>query len=572
MTWLKLPFMQFLAFRRGRKARISLVIIMMIPLLYGALYVYAMWDPNSKLSNLPVALVNNDQPVTVDGKTIDLGPRIVSSLESADNVDWTVVSSDEALIGMRQNEYYFTVTIPRDFSQKVSTLASTNPEQANIILTANESANYITSQISSQLATQVAAGLSQEITTGFIDESLTAIEKLRVALTEAAEATAKLARGATKLSKGIGELADGTSSLASGAGEVAAGNASLAEATSDAASFADDANASVVALVGKLADYVDKHPTDPIARDLLALAKKGQATVNSVVKKIAAASKDINKLSAGSTKVAVGAEKLAAGADKLFSGSQALDQGADELAAGLSKGAAAIPVRSAEQIKALAKVAAEPVGVKTENINSVQTNGSAMFAYFVGLALWVGMLIGFTLLNPLPPRPLMSARTPTLCAVLVSYLPVALIGMGQVLVLTFVARQFIGLETVHPHLMLALMVVVSLTYCAIIQMLKGLFGTVGNILALVILAMQMNSSGGTYPIQMYPDFFQDISPYFPMSHIVRAARIAISGGDTGVFLHSLAIVACFGVGAFLLTWLGATRKRTVKIAEFKVGM
>ena len=572
MTWFKLSFMQFLAFRRGRKARISIVIITLIPLLYGALYVYAMWDPNSKLSNLPVALVNNDQPVTVDGKTIDLGPQIVSSLQSADNVDWSLVSSEEADAGMRENEYYFSVTIPQDFSQRVSSLSGDSPQKADIVLTANESANYITTQISSTLAGKVAASVSKEITTSFIDESLTGIEKLRVAIVDAAAATKKLAKGAAKLSAGMDELASGTSSLAAGAGEVATGNAALAQAATQAAAFADNASAAADTLVDDLAAYVTAHPDDRVAKELLAAAQRAQQRVTSVVKQVDAATRDINKLSVGAAKVATGADALAAGAQQLNAGSQELSAGAGELASALAKGASQIPVKSPDEIKELAKVAADPVGVQTININAVQANGSAMFAYFVGLALWVGMLIGFTLLNPLPARPLMSARTPTLCAVLVSYLPVAVIGMAQVLVLTIVARQFIGLETVHPHLMLLLMAVVSLTYCAIIQMLKGLFGVIGNILALVILAMQMNSSGGTYPIQMYPDFFQNISPYFPMSHIVRAARIAISGGDTVIFMHSLAIVAAFGISAFLLTWLGATRKRSVKIADFKAGM
>jgi len=296
----------------------------------------------------------------------------VSSLQTADNVDWSLVSSEEADAGMRENEYYFSVTIPRDFSQRVSWLSGDSPQKADIVLTANESANYITTQISSTLAGEVAASVSKEITTAFIDESLTGIEKLRVAIVDAAAATKKLAKGAARLSEGMDQLASGTSSLAAGAGEVATGNAALAKAATQAATFADNASAAGDRLV----------------------------------------------------------DDLAAGAQQVNAGSQELSAGAGELASALAKGASQIPGKSPEQIKELAKVAADPVGVQTININAVQANGSAMFADFVGLALWVGMLIGFTLLNPLPPRPLMSARTPTLCAVLVSYLPVAVIGMA----------------------------------------------------------------------------------------------------------------------------------------------
>ncbi len=47
-------------FSRGLMPRVALVTIVLMPLLYGALYLWAFWDPFSAANKIPVALVNSD--------------------------------------------------------------------------------------------------------------------------------------------------------------------------------------------------------------------------------------------------------------------------------------------------------------------------------------------------------------------------------------------------------------------------------------------------------------------------------------------------------------------------------
>src|SRR4051794_22973841 len=65
--------MELRRFLRGRLPVAALVVLPVIPLLYGALYLYAFWDPYSRLNHVPAALVMADRAATAsDGHP---GPR-----------------------------------------------------------------------------------------------------------------------------------------------------------------------------------------------------------------------------------------------------------------------------------------------------------------------------------------------------------------------------------------------------------------------------------------------------------------------------------------------------------------
>jgi putative membrane protein len=60
--------------------RAALAFAVAVPLLYGAIYLWTNWDPYGKLGEIPVAVVNQDKPVTVDGHTVNAGKLFVDQL------------------------------------------------------------------------------------------------------------------------------------------------------------------------------------------------------------------------------------------------------------------------------------------------------------------------------------------------------------------------------------------------------------------------------------------------------------------------------------------------------------
>ena len=67
---------------RGPLPKLALIFVLLVPLLYSAIYLSANWDPYGRLDRLPVAVVDLDRPTTVDGpddeqRTVHAGPDLV---------------------------------------------------------------------------------------------------------------------------------------------------------------------------------------------------------------------------------------------------------------------------------------------------------------------------------------------------------------------------------------------------------------------------------------------------------------------------------------------------------------
>jgi putative membrane protein len=73
--------------------------------------------------------------------------------------------------------------------------------------------------------------------------------------------------------------------------------------------------------------------------------------------------------------------------------------------------------------------------------------------------------------------------------------------------------------------------------------------------------LQLTSSGGTYPVQTTPGFFQAIHPWLPMTYVVDGLRHLIDGGGTGTVLRGGLVLVGFAAGGFALTTVAAYRSR-----------
>ena len=119
----------------------------------------------------------------------------------------------------------------------------------------------------------------------------------------------------------------------------------------------------------------------------------------------------------------------------------------------------------------------------------------------------------------------------------------------------------------HPVVTWGLMALTAAAFAAIMQLLGVAFGPAGRILALALLMLQLTSSGGTYPVQTTPRFFQVLHPWLPMTYVVDGLRHLIDGGGTGTVIRGGLVLAAFAAGAFALTTLAAHRSRRLTPAK-----
>ncbi|MCL4078068.1 YhgE/Pip domain-containing protein [Coriobacteriia bacterium Es71-Z0120] len=385
-----------------RKVRLATLVIALVPLLYGALYLWAFWDPYDRLDSLPVALVNLDRPARADDRVISAGNDLVRELLKRKTFDWHVVSAEEAHEGLADGRYYLSLTIPGDFSERLASVEGSESSPATLTVQAHESANLLAAQIGDRVFQEVRASASASASRSYLeqifvafsdvkdglDDAASGARRLSDGLVEATDGARKLAsgadsarKGAERLHGGLAALADGTDKLARGAGELsqalaqleagarqvdagaqalrdgtAALSAGVEQATGQLAPAIDGAkqvSQGAAGTVALLQAYAETHPdaaSDPAFAQALGTAKATSAGAASLAEGLGQAATQIPALAAGAHDLASGASDLAAGTsalaagmDKAASAAAALDAGAVKLAGG--SGAAASGAR-----------------------------------------------------------------------------------------------------------------------------------------------------------------------------------------------------------------------------------
>ncbi|WP_199093079.1 YhgE/Pip domain-containing protein [Sporosarcina sp. P1] len=126
-----------------------------LPSLYAWLNIYATWDPYAHTDQLPVAIVNEDEGAMVRDKQIDVGKELIKTLQDNKEMDWTFTTSQEAMDGVEYGDYFAAIFIPKDFSSKLATVTSGEPEKAEINYFVNEKLNSIAPKITEKGASVI---------------------------------------------------------------------------------------------------------------------------------------------------------------------------------------------------------------------------------------------------------------------------------------------------------------------------------------------------------------------------------------------------------------------------------
>lgn len=252
----KLAALELKRFGRGKLPRAALAALLLLPLLYGALYLWSFWDPYGKLNKIPVALVNSDTGATVKGEHLTAGDDITDKLLDSETFDWHPTSAAEARKGVANGTYYLSLTVPQDFSRQIASSSGKSPETGALKVRTDDANNYIVGQISRSVFSEVRAAASTKASRGFYDNIFISfadihgetenaansadklgkgIGKAKKGADDLAKGLAKAKEGSRDLKSGLGSLYKGSGTLETGAGGVADGTQSLSDKVNDVA-------------------------------------------------------------------------------------------------------------------------------------------------------------------------------------------------------------------------------------------------------------------------------------------------------------------------------------------------
>lgn len=181
---------------------VALIAIITIPTIYSTLFLSSMWDPYGKVSNLPVAVVNNDVPVNYEDIEVNVGERLIDSLKENDSLAFNFVDENVAMDGLENGTYYMVITIPKDFSKDATTLLDKKPKKMVLEYATNPGKNYIASKMSETALSKVQNTISEKVTKTYADVVFEQFDTVGDGLSEAAD-------GSLELKNGLGDLKDG---------------------------------------------------------------------------------------------------------------------------------------------------------------------------------------------------------------------------------------------------------------------------------------------------------------------------------------------------------------------------
>lgn len=295
-----------------RKNKILLLVflaIIAIPTIYTTLFLGSMWDPYGKVDHLPVAIVNEDKPVTYNDETLEVGNEMVDSLKDNESLDFHFVSSKEAKDGLKNGTYYMVITIPEDFSANASTVLDEHPRKMVLDYETNPGTNYIASKLSETALNKIRTSVADTVTKTYTETVFDQIVTVGEGMTEASDGAGQLADGAI-------QLADGNNTITTNLNVLA--NSSL--------TFKNGADTLHVGL---------KQYTDGVAQlnDGSKELKDGLSTLNSGASALASG---VSQLSSGSSSLAAGLNQYTSGVSTAQAGADTLDKSSISLTAGVA--------------------------------------------------------------------------------------------------------------------------------------------------------------------------------------------------------------------------------------------
>lgn len=436
---------------------------------------------------------------------------------------------------MNQNQQ----TSNTDLSRLGTLIVATQKALTSIITTANQTASETHTNVARvaagmhlSLDQQVAltAAVDQTAQTNITKQNATlqplltqlqmALENLQNSSAMQTKTTATMSDSLTQLTSGADQLASGNVKLTTAAGQLATGAHTVASGAKKLGSTTGllvtgarklNQNLSVeLPQVEQLSNSFNQLTNGAVKLNngLTTLTQTGIALTTGT-----------QQMSDGASSLAAGGQQLTAATTTLQTSMHTIATGNQQLAAQLANGAAKLP--KLYFTASTNKMVTSPVKVTKFDRDAVPNNGTAMMPYMGGVALYVCAMAVNLMFDTITPRRkpkngVMWWASKSVVTNSVAITAATVEYAGVVLLL--------GLRPTNGFATWLVLALTSCTFMAIVSWLNLAFGPGGSFIAMVLLVLQLSSSGGTYPVILSNGFFEALNPLLPMSYVVDGLR------------------------------------------------
>ena len=587
---------------------VVLLVIILLPSLYALLNIEATWDPYARTSDIEVAVVNEDLGYATNGTNYNVGNMLVDELKNNTNFSWQFVNSTTGLNGVKNGKYYAVLIIPSNFSQQLLSIQTSNPQQAQIQYIVNDKTNPIAPRLTNAGVDAIQSKINDEVVKtvdGIIFGKLSDIGEYAAA--NKAEFL-KVKSFVNELNTQIGEI---DSTIGQANTDLSTVNTIWPKVKTALPEIQKTSN-TVRTDYDSLYTQIKSNPTQALAKvqnmelqvntvittlkyidailtslydttgdaQLKPIIDQVESDINTannvlvILKQVETDIKNGTDPTGDLTKLKSSIDTMDNAINTLVANEGNIDQQINEASAKLSLVntqwptiKAAIPVAATKlnsinesDIDGLIAFSAmnqtgvqnyfdSPVQLQKTDMYHIDNYGSALAPFYISISLWIGCIIAAAMIS-MRVKSRIKYRAESIY-----------IGrMGLFLVISLLQSILVALGALYLHVQVISAIMFVLTtlfigFCSmiIVYSLTSVLGNAGKSLAIIILVLQITATGGTFPVQILPPFFQAIHPYLPLTYAIGALREVIGGVLWSSYWYNILLLAIFPAITFIVT-------------------
>ncbi|KAI7257799.1 hypothetical protein KC345_g10695 [Hortaea werneckii] len=180
--------------------------LVVLPSVYDWVNVAAVWDPYSNTSGIKIAVASLDEGASVRDKSFNIGAEVLESLRSNKSLGWRFTGAEAAVAGVRRGDYYASIVIPADFSQRMTGILEGKLVKPEIEYTVNEKINAIAPKITAKGASTITTQITEHFTETISSTVLTALREADEEFQSELPAIRKVEAGLFKLESELPEI------------------------------------------------------------------------------------------------------------------------------------------------------------------------------------------------------------------------------------------------------------------------------------------------------------------------------------------------------------------------------
>lgn len=207
-----------------------------------------------------------------------------------------------------------------------------------------------------------------------------------------------------------------------------------------------------------------------------------------------------------------------------------------------------------EDLDVVGSFISTPVELTTEHVYEVENYGSAMAPFYTTLAIWVGGVVMAAMLKAgVKEKELVGlTNVKNYQKYLGRYLLFLILGLLQATLICLGDLYFLGIQCKSPLLFLLAGWVTSLVYVNLIYTLCVSFGDIGKAVSVILMVLQVAGTGGNFPIELAPAFFQKLYNALPFVYSMNAMRETVAGFYGNYYWNQLGTLLLYLIPSLVL--------------------